>query len=248
MQFNDILQKAVHHLRGLKTPAKRLPSEALRLYHTYPIAITVIVGGLALCCLLGVAILQEKEIKKKYQKISVIPLSKSINVQTPHQDPRPEYGYVNTIVLHALPETNPAEWLARTRNLRERFSVHYAIAPDGTLYSHASEDKRTWHTPIGRLPNTAKQVNAFSLGIGLMRSPTTSFIDNDKQLQTLFALLNHASKRYVILWIAGASQVSRDVRTDYLDAELPFERLNAFADKFIYPLPGTVDSREDANE
>ena len=227
--------------------AKRTGSEALRLYHTYPAMITLIIAGLATCCLLGVAILQEKEIKA-LAPIPQVPLPEAILVKSPNSDPRPDFGYVNTVVIHVLEESVPTDYHKQIRNPRSRFGVHYTIAPEGNLYSHVEENHRAWHTPMGILPNRIKQVNAFSIGIGLLQTPRKPLAENSAQLATLDALLRRTMKRYVIIWFATASQVSRDIRTDYLDALFPFDQFRQYEDKFLYPLPGTVDNRKERDD
>lgn len=216
----------------------RIHRESMRLYRSYPAFITVIIGGLATCCILGIAILQEKEIKENYVP-PVIPVPRIVEVPSPNKDPRPTYGYVNTIVIHILEETSPQDFHNRTRRRRSRFAVHYSIAPDGSLYAHVPESHRAWHTPYGQLPNNIKQVNAFSLSIGLIQSPTQAIVENVYQLRTLRALLHQTVNRYVIKYIGTASQVSRDVRTDYYDVEFPFEKFSEYKQFFIHPLPGT---------
>lgn len=217
----------------VKRILQRLPGEARRLFVTYPIFIFMISSGLAICCLLGVAILQERERKERAPAVSDVPLPRLLAVASPNSDQRPEWAHIDTAIIHVLPDRNFLDLQDRITSTRSLFSVHYSIAPDGTLYEHVQEDKRAWHTKIGLLPDKRKRINAFSVGIGLLRSPNRSIAQSPGQIQTLRALLQQLDKKYTLKYISIHSQVSREVRTDFIDREFPYELFPEYHDRFL---------------
>jgi N-acetylmuramoyl-L-alanine amidase len=207
-------------------------SEARRLFHAYPVFIILILSGLMLCCVLGVAILQEQE-RQLTQVIHDVPLPKIVPVPSINFDERPEWAYIDTAIIHLLPDKNFLELRSRLTSTRSLYSVHYTIAPDGTLYEHVREDKRAWHTKRGALPDRRKRVNSFSVGIGILMPPAPGSTFPMKQLQTLRALLQQLDKKYTLKYISVHSQVSLEVRTDFADREFPSQLFPEYANRWL---------------
>lgn len=93
-----------------------------------------------------------------------------------------------------------------------KVSAHYVIGRDGKVYQLVDEQNISYHAGKSSLPDGRTNVNSCSIGIEIMTSYTDG--PNEKQIQTLLALIKKIKSNYQINYVLRHSDIAPGRKTD----------------------------------
>ncbi len=93
-----------------------------------------------------------------------------------------------------------------------KVSAHYVIGRDGKVYQLVDEQNISYHAGKSSLPDGRTNVNSCSIGIEIMTSYTDG--PNEKQIQTLLALIKKIKAKHHINYVLRHSDIAPVRKTD----------------------------------
>ncbi len=93
-----------------------------------------------------------------------------------------------------------------------KVSAHYVIGRDGKVYQLVDEQNISYHAGKSSLPDGRTNVNSCSIGIEIMTSYTDG--PNEKQIQTLLALIKKIKSNHHINYVLRHSDIAPGRKTD----------------------------------
>ncbi|PDW00130.1 peptidoglycan recognition protein family protein [Candidatus Viridilinea mediisalina] len=127
---------------------------------------------------------------------------------------------IEQVILHAVPG-NSELTLHQMSSVGSRFTTHYLVGLDGTIYQLVDEARAAWHAGMASADGLWFNLNLTSIGIALERPstwPEASAGDTSQQLDALSQLLRELATRYpltsasLMLWssLAGSDSDAAD--------------------------------------
>jgi N-acetylmuramoyl-L-alanine amidase len=156
-------------------------------------------------------------------------------VPSPHYTHRPDRA-ITAIVIHYTGSLSIHGTLAWFQRPESRVSAHYVVGTDGRVVQMVADADIAWHAGRSAMDAHAREpkevnVNAFSVGIELVGTHDSGF--TDRQLASLYALIEILVGRYRILpdRIVGHAHIApgRKIDPDGYNQQFPWAKTREVA-------------------
>jgi len=205
-------------------------SKRLSLYQR--LALLAICSGFLSFSLILIVLLSSDS--QPIQKSDLLPIQNFLSYPSPNQDDRPNYAIIDTVIITVEHEESIMQYIQRLRVVKNRYSAHYAITPEGKIFAQVPEDRRAWHIRNGRTPDKRVYANDYAISISLLDIGPIFGDLKRLQIVALKALLQQIVRKYKIRYILTRSQAELSPRTDFYDYNFPFKKLPEFKQYFLH--------------